>query len=386
MNVEKSYNEMSMLLSSIEPSQAWIDEFNDLAINLEQRDEMMEYVDDVVPTTSHVIPWKAILKSNKVYLVSPPITKDFVSFHLILDALHPLENGSMYSHINARVVQFQNTFDFDSRKSFVNCCLIVNSEATVVDIFAVWDFVAREGIETSVNSGIIEQSWINVLLARMPCEAIPPEHLQRSMDLFDAFRYEKNIEKAVVEYVRVYLSNHVSSKKFLRKYRKFEWYARSTGLIATVLPWSFEKVSFEVFKRYTANMNEKEFRKFICRPGNFDLDTYQKIFQKAEKEIYPDEYERIKASETRERHLDKIVSSPDGYYSLLWSLNLFKVFSDDRRTANYKSKPKNATHYYVVHSWDEHGNVGNYRYDFYHARAIIRYEDGSFKTGVHIRL
>ncbi len=198
--VEEAYETLAELLWHPAESPDWRQEFNAAAEVLENatwREDEQE-VQDGEPTlasTAATIPWQAVLHKEKTYLVTPPlIHKEQYLCRLALPILfedfkprgrpnpaRPPPDAPIIMerrHIPALRVPppagemdpFGNPeYAWDAQediKHAITAC--IESTGGLPEIFALWDFIARQGVEVALNNHLVDNNWVIQASATTP--------------------------------------------------------------------------------------------------------------------------------------------------------------------------------------------------------------------------
>jgi hypothetical protein len=209
------------LLSSPEPSKAWVEEFNTAALSIENRDEF----DEGVPSSAHVLSWYAFLSGKRLYIASPPIVINSGAARLVLDVMEPLV-GNSRNHVNVHAIPCSTDGTLLDKVAPHNvACIVTAPGATASMIFAVWDFVAREGVEMSIKSGIVTKSWLTVITGKVPCEELASEEENHYIKMLSVYANEVDLDKALATYMKLYIgANSSMAKRMISTYNKLYFY------------------------------------------------------------------------------------------------------------------------------------------------------------------
>lgn len=295
MLVEKSYQILSEMIESVEPSSAFVEEFNEIALGLEYRpnDEL-----EFLPSLETRDAWRAQMEKGKLWLVSPWIVENTRKFKLCVNALNPVHD----KHVNARIIF--NDDDTISRSP--SPCIITGGDLTM--IFAVWDFIAREGISVSESAGIITKSWLNAVLSRLPCQqgvmdtetAALIEHASK---MFDLAQFTNNVQLACNTYQKLHVSDYhdTNTRAMLYNNNKIRFYLISRNILEIESVYDLEFVEF--VKIQEARKKPAIFAKWLLDANRLHHFTITRSRAYHERKIYPVRAERDLARAIRDRRI-----------------------------------------------------------------------------------
>jgi len=337
MTAEKAYDEMLDLFEHPEPTNAWVEAFNEAALALESRDdndapEMEEGEQEVTPgdgdpafktvedgvgapTTAHQLPWIAWLSKGKIYVASPPINLGIGSFRLTLDVMDP-HHGEGDPHINAHCIPCNDLGEMLAKPGSSNtACLLITPDAGPAMIFAGWDFVAREGVEGALEAGAITKTWVDVVSAKVPCKDLPPEEEAHAMKMLQVYARERDLENAIVMYRKVLKGRSQPCRAMANAYNKIGFYLyivngeqvenRYHGGDA----WGNE---IGGVRHKMANTTPGMFKKWLLNGAPLDGSYFRGLMTKAENQVYPAPDEMVQARNLRNGHASAVNSFPPG--------------------------------------------------------------------------
>ena len=321
MMAEKAYDEVLELLGNPEPSSAWVDAFNAAALAAEGRDlndepELAEEAptipedeeepafktaEDVgLPTTAHQLPWYAWLQEDregvlKAYIASPPIVINGASVRLTLDVIQP-HRGDGDPHINVHAIPCDPQGKMLDKMSSANtACLVIDADAGPAMIFAGWDFVAREGVDEAIKAGAIVKSWVNVVVAKMPCGEVPPAEEGHAIRMLQVYAAECDLERAIVEYRIVENGNSVVAHKAAHSYNKIRFFLdMREGRRDSRLDDEYKGIEYK-----RDNSSSRAFQKWLLNGRALSGSYWKSVVTKAEGGVYPDNDERSAATRLR---------------------------------------------------------------------------------------
>lgn len=333
--IESKYDEILELFENAEPSQAWVDAFNEVALSLECRDELdgsaleegemvatpgegdaaFKTDDDAgAPTTAHQLPWKAWLDGKMLYMASPPIVFESGMFRLVLDVMNP-HRGRDDSHMNVHCILCNQEGKMLSIPNNSNtACLLVSPDAGPAMIFSCWDFVAREGVDKALESGIITNSWVNVVSVKIPCKDIPPVHEAHAMRMLEVYARENDLDMAITMYRLVAKGRSHSCRTMANDYNKIGFYLNVIN--AEPIDGMFVGMAFDMelngVRHKIANSRPGDLKRWLLNGKGLDGKYFQSIVTRAEKEIYPNSSEMTAARDLRSGCVSVINSFPPG--------------------------------------------------------------------------
>lgn len=287
MTAERSYDKMLELFENPEPSQAWVDEFNDAATAMECRRD--DGIDDGLPTTNHVLQWYAWLEHNKPYIASPPIVLKDASIRLTLDVMNPLHD----KHINVHAIPYNEKGEPLDKQSDANrACIIIDPGAGPGLIFAGWDFIAREGIDAGLKCGAITRSWVQVITSKVPCLDLGTVEEQHAIKMLKVYADDNDLEHAIVEYRKVNAAKSYSCMAAAVKYNKLRFYL---GLIDEKIAKDraaygdiegSETLEMEQVRRRQESMKPKAFKRWLLDGEQITYESVCREFKEAQDKIY----------------------------------------------------------------------------------------------------
>lgn len=294
---ESAYDTMLELFEHPEPSQAWVDEFNRAAAVMERRSD--DGIDDGLPTTNHVLPWIAWLEGGRPYIASPPIVLKGSSIRLTLDVLNPLRD----MHINVHAIPCDDKGNMLDKMSGANtACLIISPDAGPAMIFAGWDYVAREGIDAALASGAILTTWVQVVTAKVPCVDLSTIEEQHAMKMLKVYSDDKDLERAIVEYRKVFAGKSYGCMCMAVKYNKLRFHLEIAGEDRAT-------VEAEQVRLNRSWMAPRAYKKWLLDGVQITYDSIQEAFSEAEAEIYGDRKVVLAARAARNGDKKSIVNA-----------------------------------------------------------------------------
>lgn len=290
---EQAYDTMLDLFEHAEPSQAWVDEFNEAALVMENRSD--DGIDDALPTTNHVLSWLAWIENGKAYIASPPIVLKGVALRLTLDVLDPLHG----EHINVHAIPCDDKGKMLDKLSYANtACLIINPDAGPAMIFAGWDYVAREGIEEALKSGAILKSWVQVVTSKIKCTDLSTIEEAHALKMFQVYVEQNDLDHAIVEYRKINAGNSSQCSSIAVKYNKLRYHLGIVNKKSKEVEKSGE-LENEYVRKMRDRLSREEYTKWVLNGVPLDRQVIVDAMEKAELDLFPDKKTRNNANDAR---------------------------------------------------------------------------------------
>jgi len=165
-SVGSAYDRIAELINNPDnyTEEEFIQEFNYASLAME-----CYRGDEELPCQDETLSWEAKKHSDgQIIILSPPIVKGKKAVRLGI----PIKNFIRGNHLKV----FSFPFPPGEKESWGMPCITTNKfGANLPAIFALWDFVARTGINESKKAGIISDGWVDNIFESAVC-ATPQEY------------------------------------------------------------------------------------------------------------------------------------------------------------------------------------------------------------------
>lgn len=166
---------LTRLLESPEDTKGWCAAFDAAAFDY----EASSYGDPDAVGDVSLPQWKALLERDvsgvdRSVIYSPPLVYRGASVRLSVPVKRPFRRDN---HVNAAVVPVDDVGTPLSEKA-VNICVVMpeitqHGRVTAEGVFAVWDTVARLGVDSAVKLGVVNDAWVsNVFHDGISCDGV----------------------------------------------------------------------------------------------------------------------------------------------------------------------------------------------------------------------
>lgn len=159
--IEKVYEDISILLANIE-SGVQVPEnfesiFNELGLKLE-----VDRHEDLPASEVSTLAWNIRKFKDQLLILAPPFIYKQNGVRLGI----PIKQYLVGTHL--KVFAFPFPTKEGNENSYFQPCITTQEHANLLSVFALWDFVAREGIENSIKLNLITEGWISNIFNNIP--------------------------------------------------------------------------------------------------------------------------------------------------------------------------------------------------------------------------
>jgi hypothetical protein len=163
-------------------------------------------------------------------------------------------------------------------------------------IFAVWDHVARIGLDKAVDDGLISASWVAAALHHVPCDEATPDEEAFYASSLRRYARGRDLDQVLLMYSRLENGKSNVALNAIHDFNKVRfYYMLEQGLIAgndeTEIAW----VRFKL-----EHCSRGNFLAWLLNGHALTADSMANVMKAAGRKVYPDIDERELASDIRE--------------------------------------------------------------------------------------